>query len=191
MATLTKQGGGRNPVTNRLLRHFNFLSFTEMSDSSISRIFTTILGAFFKKSFGESIQSSCEHVVAATVDCYNAIRAALLPTPSKSHYTFNLRDLSKVVQGCMRCDPRSTSDVKQVLSLWLHECSRVFEDRLTTNEDHEWFRSQQTTLLAQHFQGLAYDEVVTTERLIYGDFMIPGADPKVYTHITDMGRLVK
>jgi hypothetical protein len=41
-------GGGRNPVTNRLLRHFNFLSFTEMSDESISRIFTTILGAFFR-----------------------------------------------------------------------------------------------------------------------------------------------
>lgn len=41
-------GGGRNPVTARLLRHFNFLSFTEMSDSSVSRIFTTILGAFFK-----------------------------------------------------------------------------------------------------------------------------------------------
>ena len=41
-------GGGRNPVTNRFLRHFNFLSFTEMSDESVSRIFTTILGAFFK-----------------------------------------------------------------------------------------------------------------------------------------------
>ena len=41
-------GGGRNPVTNRFLRHFNFISFTEMSDSSVMRIFTTILGAFFK-----------------------------------------------------------------------------------------------------------------------------------------------
>jgi dynein heavy chain len=41
-------GGGRNPVTNRLLRHFNFISFTEMSDESISRIFSTILAAFTK-----------------------------------------------------------------------------------------------------------------------------------------------
>lgn len=41
-------GGGRNPVTNRLLRHFNFISFAEMSDESVTRIFTTILGAFLR-----------------------------------------------------------------------------------------------------------------------------------------------
>ena len=38
-------------------------------------------------------------VVTATVDIYNAIRRALLPTPAKSHYTYNMRDLSKVLQG--------------------------------------------------------------------------------------------
>ncbi len=37
-------------------------------------------------------------LVASTVEIYNSIRTELLPTPSKSHYTFNLRDLSKVVQ---------------------------------------------------------------------------------------------
>ncbi len=43
-----RAGGGRNPVTNRLLRHFNFISFAEMSDDSINRIFATILGAFLR-----------------------------------------------------------------------------------------------------------------------------------------------
>lgn len=28
----------------------------------------------------------------------------------------------------------------QVLALWLHEASRVFEDRLTCAQDHQWFR---------------------------------------------------
>ncbi len=96
-----------------------------------------------------------------------------------------------VLQGCMRCDARSTSDTKQLLGLWLHECSRVFEDRLTSDEDHAWFRSQQGTLLTKHFSGLTYADVVTTERLIYGDFMVPGADPRVYAPIQDMSRLVK
>ena len=27
-------GGGRNPITPRLARHFNYLSFTELEDSS-------------------------------------------------------------------------------------------------------------------------------------------------------------
>lgn len=37
-------------------------------------------------------------MVAATLDIYNTIADNLLPTPAKSHYTFNLRDLSKVFQ---------------------------------------------------------------------------------------------
>ena len=32
----------------------------------------------------------------ATVDLYNAIVARMLPTPTKIHYLFNLRDISKV-----------------------------------------------------------------------------------------------
>lgn len=54
--------------------------------------------------------------MSATVELYNAIRVSLLPTPSKSHYTFNLRDLSKVVQGVMRADSKTTAEPKQVSS---------------------------------------------------------------------------
>ena len=36
-------GGGRNPVTLRLTRHFNHLSFVEMEDDSMRKIFGTIL----------------------------------------------------------------------------------------------------------------------------------------------------
>lgn len=34
----------------------------------------------------------------------------------------------------------SAAMLVQVLSLWLHETCRVFEDRLTCQEDHQWFR---------------------------------------------------
>ncbi|KAG2439747.1 hypothetical protein HYH02_010624 [Chlamydomonas schloesseri] len=190
VAAMGPPGGGRNPVTNRLLRHFNFISFNEMSDNSVSRIFTTILGAFFRKYFGDAVQALTDPVVTATVQLYNSIRAELLPTPTRSHYTFNLRDLSKVVQGVMRADPRATGDPKQVLALWLHECSRVFEDRLINDEDHGWFRARQEALLTENF-GVGYGAVVTSERLIFGDFMVPGADPRVYAQITDMPKLVK
>lgn len=46
-------GGGRNPITQRFTRHFNFLSFTEMEDASKKKIFSTILGSWM----GESVLS--------------------------------------------------------------------------------------------------------------------------------------
>lgn len=37
-------------------------------------------------------------LVTATLEVYETIQKELLPTPTKSHYTFNLRDVSKVIQ---------------------------------------------------------------------------------------------
>ena len=48
--------------------------------------------------------SWAEQIVLTCIDVYNTITTQLLPTPSKSHYTFNLRDLSKVVQGLLMAD---------------------------------------------------------------------------------------
>ena len=42
-------GGGRNPTTARLLRHFNFLAFTEMEDSSLMNIFGCILKSWISE----------------------------------------------------------------------------------------------------------------------------------------------
>ena len=46
----------------------------------------------------EDVRLKGPAVVKATLEIYNTIRAQLLPTPAKSHYTYNMRDLSKVFQ---------------------------------------------------------------------------------------------
>lgn len=66
----------------------------------------------------------------------------------------------------------------------------MVEDRRTTDEDHSWFRTAQSGLLESAFN-TKYSEVVTSERLIFGDFMVPGADPKLCNQIADMPRLAK
>lgn len=57
-------------------------------------------------------------LVNATIQLYNAIRSELLPTPNKSHYCFNLRDMGKVVQGLMRADPKALDTQQQVREVW-------------------------------------------------------------------------
>ena len=49
----------------------------------------------------DEIKDYCSLIVNSTVEIYDQITTQLLPTPAKSHYTFNLRDLSKVFQGML------------------------------------------------------------------------------------------
>jgi dynein heavy chain len=51
---------------------------------------------------GDALCEKLPGIVAATIEVYNTIRAELLPTPAKSHYLYNMRDLSKLFQ--VRCD---------------------------------------------------------------------------------------
>ncbi len=77
--------------------------------------------------------------------------SSLLPTPAKSHYTFNLRDLAKVFQGTLMGSPKFIDSQIGMVRLWSHELKRVFEDRLTTTDDHAWFVSQLTECVSQKF----------------------------------------
>lgn len=60
-------------------------------------IFQTIFRTFLDR-FSAECKALADAMVAATVAVYNTILADLRPTPAKSHYTYNLRDLSKVFQ---------------------------------------------------------------------------------------------
>lgn len=67
------------------------------------------------------------------------IAEELLPTPARSHYTFNLRDLSKQFQGLLMVTPSTCPDKEALARLWIHEACRVFADRLVSDEDREYF----------------------------------------------------
>jgi dynein heavy chain len=60
-------------------------------------IFTAILKGFVSDGKEKlNTESLASHIVKYTVEMYLTITKELLPTPTKSHYTFNLRDISKV-----------------------------------------------------------------------------------------------
>jgi len=66
-------------------------------------IFRKILKAFVGH-FADSINNVIDGLVQSTQNIFNNVAAVLRPTPSKSHYTFNLRDISKVMQGVCSAD---------------------------------------------------------------------------------------
>jgi dynein heavy chain len=70
---------------------------------------------------------------------FDFVKRELLPTPSKSHYTFNLRDIWKVVQGICSANPKNIATARNLVHLWYHENMRVYHDRLVSSEDKNLF----------------------------------------------------
>lgn len=97
--------GGRGAVTSRYMRHFLTLGFLPFDTVALRRIFGSVMHWFFGA--GDvlpEVRAAGQRVVMATVDLYVSLASALRPTPSKSHYTFNLRDVGRVfqVRACAR-----------------------------------------------------------------------------------------
>ena len=180
-------GGGRNPITQRFSRHFNFLAFTEMSNATKASIFEPILAAYLRQAedLGGDI---ARRVVDTTIAVYDTITRELLPTPAKVHYTFNLRDLAKVFQGMLMNEAGALRETADVVRLWTHECRRVFRDRLINTEDREWFNTLIKARATKEFD-LAWEEVVVREPLLYGDFMDGSGDNRKYRELPPLDKI--
>lgn len=142
VASCAPPGGGRNQVTQRFFRHFNMIWQTQLSQQSMETIFASILRGFLDENPDENLSDFADPIVKASVENYLKICNDLLPTPSKSHYTFNLRDLSKVVQGILMIKYENLRDLNTLIMLWLHESCRVFRDRLVDEKDRNWFNDE-------------------------------------------------
>lgn len=174
-------------MTARFFRHFNVIGYTPMQDESMELIFGTILGNFLSP-FDESVQALAPGICKATIEIYNTILDDLRPTPTKPHYTFNLRDLSKVFQGLLMIPLRRDTSVVDLVRVWVHENRRVFADRLINEQDREWFDTLVYGKLPTHL-GIEDESRLGDRRIICGDFMVPGADPKIYEEIRHLSEL--
>mmetsp|Transcript_7627 Transcript_7627/g.14387 ORF Transcript_7627/g.14387 Transcript_7627/m.14387 type:complete len:3920 (+) Transcript_7627:928-12687(+) len=185
--------GGRNPLTQRFTRHFHMLFVPPTSEDSMNLIFKTILDGFVAQ-FKPDVQTLSSQVVQATINTYNTILAELLPTPSKSHYTFNLRDISKVFQGILMSSNRSITEPDTMIRLWIHEASRVFNDRLINNEDKNWFQGLIMKQIISVFRkDWNLEELYSAGPILFGDFMKGSSadeEDRFYEEIRDMKKLV-
>jgi len=189
VAAMGPPGGGRSKITQRYVRHFNVVGFVPFDKDSLTRIFSTIV-QWCLDAFPTAIKSLGSAVVAATIDMYDTIAVDLLPTPTKSHYTFNLRDLSKVFLGISMASPEAVEDDKAFVRLWAHECSRVFYDRLINDADRAWFWKTLSMKCRDHFRK-DWAQVRGEHDVLFCNFSNPRALKKPYVEVLDRENLHK
>ncbi|KAJ8737519.1 hypothetical protein PYW08_000114 [Mythimna loreyi] len=189
-------GGGRNPLSTRFVRHFAMFFISAPDSGAMKTIFKAILGGHMED-FVTEVSILGGPIVDAAVDVYLKICAELLPTPAKSHYVFNLRDLSKCMQGVLQADAAYMRLPQAMLRLFYHECLRVFHDRLINIQDKSYFYHLMSTVCEKHFQTpileIPEDAIILQPPLLlFGDF-INSAIPKEnrnYAEIPDLPKLM-
>ena len=189
-------GGGRTKITDRLLRHFNITCLTEMTDDQMQYIFKVILSAMLNR-LQEEPRALIDVLISSTIQVYNKVRKDLKPIPSKTHYTFNLRDIAKILQGVSIVAQQTIKTPVALARLWYHENMRVFHDRLTTEDDRVYLKSLLSNTSLNFGAGVTPETLFENdekqiETILFCDFMYSNySDNPDYVLVEDFKTLEK
>lgn len=191
-----------NTVTPRFARHFNTLCIDEFGRSTLITIFSKIvLWHLDTRGFSKEFDPAIDEVVMATLYIYEEARRNLLPTPTKCHYLFNLRDFSRVVQGVLLSVPEATENIDSMRRLWSHEIMRVYGDRLVDDADRQWLFAAICRVAENELHTTPHELYSRFEepgkpftendmrKLMYCDFTNPKADNRNYLEVQDLEEL--
>jgi dynein heavy chain len=122
-------------------------------------------------------------LVSACLVMYYRISINILPTPSKVHYIFNLRDLAKLAQGIMQASPMNTTTQDRLAVLFAHECLRVFADRLVAEDDLGIFYKHLSATINSYFKMTLDVSNYSENPLLFCNFL--KSDDRLYQQLSD------
>lgn len=162
---------GSNGISLRLSRLFSIFVLPSLSEDNIFSFHSTWLKTWLREmpliSSAEDM-SSC--IITATKHLYDAVRDHFQPTGQRPFFVFSQHDIQKVFSGMYLWQhgilntetqkdrkvppdslPSASVAVLNVIQLWIHECMRIFGDRLCSEDEKNTFLSLLGKAAATHY----------------------------------------
>ena len=125
---------GSFTITERLQRNFATFACMMPGSEDLYTIYSNILEGHMLD-FNSATQGCVSPIVEATVFLLQQVTDKFLPSAIKFVYNWNMREITNVMQGICRTTHNDYNTPCKLIRLWLHECNRVFEDRLINEMD--------------------------------------------------------
>lgn len=131
----------------------------------------------FKVTISELINS----VVKSTLQLFGDVQLRFRKTAQNFHYEFNVRHLTNVFQGLLQAKQDAIKEPDNLIKLWVHECDRIFGDRLVNAKDLAAFRALCGECCSKSFSKFNLKKYfgATPEPLIFAQF-VGSLDDRLY-----------
>eukprot|EP00762_Andalucia_godoyi_P000343 ANDGO_03199.mRNA.1 Dynein beta chain len=181
---------GSFTVDDRFQRHFAMFSCFSPSTENLKTIYFQILDAHLQNGFSDEVCKLSEKVVDCCIDLHTKVARNFLPTAIKFHYQFNLRELSNIFQGILRSRSSHYAEPQMFMRLVVHECTRVYNDRLVEASDTSRFQELLRESSKKFFDDQNQDELLK-EPIVFTSFIQKGIseDDRIYVPVKDFPTL--
>ena len=78
--------------------------------------------------------------------------------------------------------PDKCQSQESVTRLWVHECLRIFSDRLINDEDQYWFQSTIIELSNRHLKAQINQEDFFSKPIVFADFLNSDTGKRVFNN---------
>ena len=122
---------GSFSIDSRLQRHFTTFAVALPNPTSLLTIYQTFLDGHMKsRYFSPAVSALTSALIKASLAIHKEVTETFRKSVQYFHYEFNIRHLAGVFQGLLMSDPGCFSEPEKFVFLWVHECERVYGDRL-------------------------------------------------------------
>lgn len=133
---------GKNPNMDRFIHTFSIISQNSLSDESINVLFKSSFEGHIKPYIPNTSSITANQYIMASMNILNWINNNFKSTPNRLHYKFGLRDMSRIFQSIVNFkyvgEPNHLP--RLLTKIWFNECFRIFEDKLTNENDVKLFK---------------------------------------------------
>ncbi|KAJ5066878.1 intein-containing dynein axonemal heavy chain 10 precursor [Anaeramoeba ignava] len=161
-------------VDPRFISLFNVMHIPSPQPHIIKMIFDSLLNSHLSL-FNSEIQNAISsRLTDMTLDLFKQITLSLRPSQTKFHYSFSLRDISRVYDGLVVLSTsQKFKSITSFLRLWRNEVLLNFSSRLILEEDRILVDQKLEGTLRKYFadflNGTEIEDIVRNP-ILFGDF---------------------